>query len=50
MIGVLKQQKTAEEMPQLFEINHETGEIRSKIFYCDAQTWFLVKNFIGKIF
>ena len=23
--------------PQLFEINHETGEIRSKIFYCDAQ-------------
>ena len=24
--------------PQLFEINHETGEIRSKIFYCDAQT------------
>ena len=24
--------------PQLFEINHETGEIRSNIFYCDAQT------------
>ena len=23
--------------PNLFEINHETGEIRSKIFYCDAQ-------------
>lgn len=23
--------------PQLFEINHETGEVRSKIFYCDAQ-------------
>ena len=23
--------------PQLFEINHETGEIRSNIFYCDAQ-------------
>ncbi len=71
MIGLLKQQKTAEEMsnslnyfqdilpddmyhklfgllltdrgsefakPQLFEINHETGEIRSNIFYCDAQT------------
>ena len=70
MIGVLKKQKTAEEMsnslnyfqdilpdemfkklfgllltdrgsefakPNLFEINHETGEIRSKIFYCDAQ-------------
>ena len=71
MIGLLKQQKTAEEMsdslnyfqellsddtyhklfgllltdrgsefakPKLFEINHETGEIRSNIFYCDAQT------------
>ena len=71
MIGLLKQQKTAEEMsnslnyfqdilpddvyhklfgllltdrgsefakPNLFEINHETGEIRSNIFYCDAQT------------
>ena len=70
MIGLLKKQKTAEEMsnslnyfqdilsdemyqklfgllltdrgsefakPNLFEINHETGEIRSKIFYCDAQ-------------
>ncbi len=70
MIGLLKTQKTTEEMsnslnyfqdilsdetynklfgllltdrgsefakPQLFEINHETGEIRSKIFYCDAQ-------------
>ena len=70
MIGVLKKQKTAEEMsnslnyfqdilpdemfkklfgllltdrgsefakPNLFEINHETGEIRSKIFYCDPQ-------------
>ena len=70
MIGLLKQNKNAEEMsnslnyfqdilpdetyqklfgllltdrgsefakPQLFEINHETGEIRSKIFYCDAQ-------------
>ena len=70
MIGVLKKQKTAEEMsnslnyfqdilpdemfkklfgllltdrgsefakPQLFEINHETGEIRGNIFYCDAQ-------------
>ena len=24
--------------PQLFEINHETGEIRTNIFYCDAQT------------
>lgn len=24
--------------PQLFEINHETGEIRNNIFYCDAQT------------
>ena len=23
--------------PNLFEINHETGEIRSNIFYCDAQ-------------
>lgn len=23
--------------PQLFEISHETGEIRSHIFYCDAQ-------------
>ena len=23
--------------PQLFEINIETGEIRSKIFYCDPQ-------------
>ena len=23
--------------PQLFEINHETGEIRGNIFYCDAQ-------------
>ena len=23
--------------PKLFEINHETGEIRSNIFYCDAQ-------------
>ena len=23
--------------PQLFEVNTETGEIRSKIFYCDAQ-------------
>lgn len=23
--------------PNLFEINHETGEIRCKIFYCDAQ-------------
>ena len=71
MIGLLKQQKNAEEMsdslnyfqdilsddmyhklfgllltdrgsefakPQLFEINHETGEIRGNIFYCDAQT------------
>ena len=24
--------------PQLFEINHETGEIRTNIFYCDPQT------------
>ena len=24
--------------PNLFEINHETGEIRTNIFYCDAQT------------
>ena len=24
--------------PQLFEINNETGEIRTNIFYCDAQT------------
>ncbi len=23
--------------PQLFEVNTETGEIRSNIFYCDAQ-------------
>ena len=23
--------------PQLFEINHETGEIRGNIFYCNAQ-------------
>ena len=23
--------------PQLFEINHETGEIRGNILYCDAQ-------------
>lgn len=23
--------------PKLFEINHETGEIRNHIFYCDAQ-------------
>lgn len=23
--------------PNLFEINHETGEIRTNIFYCDAQ-------------
>lgn len=23
--------------PNLFELNHETGEIRSNIFYCDAQ-------------
>ena len=22
--------------PQFFEINHETGEIRGNIFYCDA--------------
>ena len=22
--------------PQLFEVNAETGEIRSNIFYCDA--------------
>lgn len=24
--------------PNLFEINHETGEISTYIFYCDAQT------------
>ena len=24
--------------PQLFEINHKTGEIRTNIFYCDPQT------------
>ena len=24
--------------PELFEINHETGEIRTNIFYCDPQT------------
>ena len=70
MIGVLKKNKTAEEMsnslnyfqeilsedmfkklfgliltdrgsefnkPNLFEINYNTGELRTNIFYCDAQ-------------
>ena len=34
----IKAKPNSRDKPQLFEINHETGEIRSNIFYCDAQT------------
>ena len=38
LFGLLLTDRGAEfAKPQLFEINCETGEIRSNIFYCDAQ-------------
>ena len=38
LFGLLLTDKGSEfAKPQLFKINHETGEIRGNIFYCDAQ-------------
>lgn len=38
MFGLLLTDRGSEfAKPQLFEVNAETGEIRSNIFYCDAQ-------------